>query len=129
MEALQRFKEIFWDSFHRPKLHTEPFIQKWKALEPINDVLAGPLYAIYTKGECEYVFNDSLRFPGVYHADDFLSWCIDLIEKYRAAIEELTPQNEEEKEDKRLLLYQTDIKMELADLAFAILQLRHQHLN
>ena len=122
MDALKTFKEIFWDAFHRPALKTAPFVEIWQTLEPLNDLLAGPLYAIYDHGDCNYVFQDEHRFPGLHDADDFLNWCVELVERYRTGIDARVPETEEEENDKELLLFQTDRKMELADLAYGIMQ-------
>jgi hypothetical protein len=122
MESLAKFKEIFWDAFHRPKLNSASFKTLWEQLEPVNDHLAGPFYAIYSDGQCDYVFKDKVRFPEINDPDDFLSWCIQLVDQYKGAVESVVTQNETEIQDKRLLLFQTDIKMELADLAYLILK-------
>ena len=120
MDALQTFKDIFWDSFHRPALESPALKSIWEAQEPINDLLAGPFYAIYEQGNCNYLFDDKQRFPDIHGPDDFLNWCIYHIEKYKEGIESYVAENEAEVHDKKILLYQTDLKMELADLAYAI---------
>jgi hypothetical protein len=120
MNEQQEFKNIFWDAFHRPDLKTEKFKNIHDQLEPINDLLAGPFYSIYEKGECDYVFSDQLRFPSIKDVDDLFNWCTALIEDYRKGILEGSVENDEESKDKQILLYQTDIKMELADLAYQI---------
>jgi hypothetical protein len=124
VEDLTRFKKIFWDAFHRPALRSPVFQHLWESLEPINNLLAGPFYAIYTNGHCDYVFQDATRFPGIDHADDLLDWCIRLVEKYRQDIESSETTNETEDKDKELLLFQTDLKMELSDLAHRITKKR-----
>jgi hypothetical protein len=121
MNHQQEFKKLFWDAFHRPDLKTEKFKNIHLRLEPLNDILAGPFYSIYEKGACDYVFKDKLRFPAIKDADDFLNWCIGLIEEYRKGVLEGNVENDEESKDKQILLYQADIKMELADLAYLML--------
>ena len=121
-EALLTFRNIFWDSFHRPALQSPSFIAIWEHLESINNVLAGPFYAIYDQGNCDYIFNDKKRFLEINEPDDLLNWCVQLIEKYKLEIENFTAETEAEIKDKKLLLYQTDLKMELADLAYIISQ-------
>jgi hypothetical protein len=116
----QEFKNIFWDAFHRPDLKTEKFNTIYLGLEAINNILAGPFFSIYEKGECNYVFSDKIRFPSIKDEDDFLTWCSALIEEYRKGILEGNVENDEDSKDKQILLYQTDIKMELADLAYQI---------
>ncbi|MBX9851753.1 MAG: hypothetical protein K2X86_08350 [Cytophagaceae bacterium] len=66
MDELKRFKEIFWDAFHKPKLETEKFLEVWEGLEPVNDMLAGPFYCICSNDQCDYVFKDKARFPSIY---------------------------------------------------------------
>jgi len=120
MEEITKFKEIFWDAFHRPKLDSEKFHMVWQNMEPINDLLAGPLYAIYTNGNCDYIFTDINRFPEINNADDFLDWCSQYIHDYKEAISNTIAETVKEENDKQILLYQTDIKMELAHLAYEI---------
>ena len=121
MEAiLERYKEIFWDGFHRPKLLSTNFSVLWESLEPINEHLSGPLFAIYENGNCDYFFQDKNRFPWMNIPEDFMQWCTDRIEKYKEAVENTECLNKEEEKDKELLLFQVDIKMELADIAYEI---------
>lgn len=119
-EILERYKEIFWDGFHRPKLLSDEFTKLWESLEPINDHLSGPLFSIYEKGDCDYFFQDKNRFPWMNIPEDFMQWLNDRIEKYKEAVEALPCSNKEEEHDKEILLFQVDIKMELADLAYEI---------
>lgn len=120
MEQLTKFKEIFWDAFHRPKLETEKFEKLWQDLEPVNDMLAGPFYSIFESGNCDYVFKDKTRFSEINDADDFLDYCTHWSENYLEKIVDITADTEAEKKDKQILLYQTDIKMELSRLAYEI---------
>jgi hypothetical protein len=123
---LTRFKSIFWDAFHKPKLLTEKFSQVWESLEPVNDMLAGPFYSIYTNGDCDYVFQDKNKFPDIKDADDFLDYCTWWIQKYIEAVSSETASSEEERKDLEILLFQTDLKMELAQLAYEIQKGRDQ---
>ncbi len=52
--------------------------------------------------------------------EDFMHWCSDRIEKYKEIVENTEALNKEEEHDKEILLFQVDIKMELADLAYEI---------
>lgn len=119
-EALERYKEIFWDGFHRPKLLSEKFITLWTTLEPLNDQLSGPLFSIYENGQCDYFFEDKNRFPWMNIPEDFMQWCTDKIEKYKEIIEQEESITSEDDHDKEILLFQVDIKMELADIAYEI---------
>lgn len=119
-EALERYKEIFWDGFHRPKFLSEKFITLWTTLEPLNDQLSGPLFSIYENGQCDYFFEDKNRFPWMNIPEDFMQWCTDRIEKYKETIEQEESITSEDDHDKEILLFQVDIKMELADIAYEI---------
>lgn len=121
MDQLKKFRELFWDAFHRPKLESQAFLDVWNHLEPINDLIAGPLYSIFSNGNCNYIFEDKERFPQIQDKDDFLDYCTEHIKTYSERISGTEALNEEERKDKQLLLYQTDLKMELAHLAYEIL--------
>lgn len=69
----QKYRSLFWDGFHRPKLKTTRIQEVWEQLEKLNDVLSGPLFAVYEKGECSYVLKDNQRFPKIQSLDDFKS--------------------------------------------------------
>lgn len=124
MDELARFKEIFWDSFHRPKLDTEKYTRLWESLEPINNGVAGPFYSIYSDGHCDYIFQDKQRFPLINNIDDFLDYTEALVRDYQEEVMKVLPETEEEKKDRQILLYQTDVKMELVQLAYQILEKR-----
>jgi hypothetical protein len=119
-EIIERYKEIFWDAFHRPKLITDKFTSIWQSLEPVNEQLSGPLFAVFEKGHCDYFFQDKNRFPWMNLPEDFMQWCTDRIEKYREVVENTEAIGNEDEHDKEILLFQVDIKMELADLACEI---------
>lgn len=119
-QALLRYKDIFWDAFHRPKLLTEKFQNVWQELEPVNDHLSGPLFSVYEHGHCDYFFNDKNRFPWMNIPEDFMQWCTDRVEKYKETVEKMDALTPEEEHDKEILLFQVDIKMELADIAYEI---------
>ena len=116
----EHYRRLFWDAFHRPKLESSKFLEIWQNLEPVNDTLAGPLYAIYEKGECDYMFNDKEKFPTINEPDDFLEAMVRLVEYYKNGVEQVVAANEAEEKDKVLLLYQADIKMELTEIAYQI---------
>lgn len=121
MEGIyNRFKEIFWDAFHRPQLESEKFYAIWNSLEHVNEILAGPLYGIYSSGNCDYLLNDKNRFPNIHDVDDLLDYLTFYVETYKEKISEAEAIDEKEKGDKQVLLFQTDLKMELASLAYEI---------
>ena len=120
MEELNRFRELFWDAFHRPKLKSEKYHAIWHNLEGINGMLAGPLFSVFENGDCNYIFTDKKRFPSISDPDDMLNWLMQFIEEYRASVIATEPESDDESDDLQVLLYQTDIKMELADLTYQI---------
>ncbi len=61
-EALVRFREVFWDAFHRPKLHSEKFLSIWQSLEPVNEQLSGPLST--KKAIATFFSKTKTAFPG-----------------------------------------------------------------
>ncbi|WMJ73344.1 hypothetical protein RCC89_09235 [Cytophagaceae bacterium ABcell3] len=122
MDNLQQFKEIFWDAFQRPGLKSHKFIAKWQELEPINDQLAGPLFAIYEKGNCDYIFSDNERFPQINKPEDLFERLEKMIHHYHDEVAMAEPKNDIEKEDQQALLFQSDKKMQLAELALLITQ-------
>ncbi|HSZ25672.1 MAG TPA: hypothetical protein VK766_08150 [Cytophagaceae bacterium] len=119
-ERLNRYREIFWDAFHRPKLYTEKFSNIWLSLEPLNEQISGPLFSVFENGHCDFFFQDKNRFPWMNLPEDFMQWCSDRIEKYKQTLEDIKAIGEEEEHDKEILLFQVDIKMELADIALDI---------
>ena len=126
MDQLEHFKKIFMDSFHYPDLQTEKFMNLWKALEPVNDLLAGPFYAIYSTGNCDYVFKETEKFPGISDVDDFLDYCVHWTEIYFEAVKKESADTDGERKDKEVLLFQTDLKMELSQLAYELQKERTQ---
>ncbi|MCU0430104.1 MAG: hypothetical protein MUF42_09045 [Cytophagaceae bacterium] len=113
MSLHEHFRDIFWDAFHRPKFLSERFRIRWEDLESVNELLSGPLFAMYECGHCDYVFEDKTRFSFVKEPEDFIAWLRRLCLQYRAAIEELSPQDVREEHDATLLRYQCDMKEEL----------------
>ncbi len=117
-EVLDHFREIFWDAFHRPDLKTDRYYQLWHRLEHISDLLAGPMFSVFEKGEYDYVFQDKNRFPNMHSADDFMDWCMEKINHYQEALIAEVPTNEPERKDQQLLSYQTEVMMQLAEMAY-----------
>ncbi|MDB5273270.1 MAG: hypothetical protein JWO58_1637 [Chitinophagaceae bacterium] len=119
--TLERFRELFWDAFHRPKLLTSSIQETWKSLEAINDLLSGPLYAIYEKGNCDYVFLNNEPFEGISSPDDLMDWFQDLLRQYAEGLQAATPPaSSEETKDLQLLDYQLDIKADLCEMAYEL---------
>lgn len=116
MTLHEHFRDIFWDAFHRPKFLSDKYKERWEDIESLNDLLAGPMFSIYENGNCDYVFEDKVRFPFVNTPQDFFAWLTRLCLQYRAAIEELNPENAAEEHDANILRYQCDMKDELCQL-------------
>lgn len=121
MKELNRFREIFWDAFHVPDLSSEKFKTKWEELEKLNERIAGPLFSIFEKGEADYIFKEKGRFQDIHTKEDLLDWLIEAIKEYAEKAAALKAETEEEQLDLKILMYQSDIKMELADLGYEIL--------
>jgi len=120
-DLMKEFKSVFWDAFHRPAMKTDKFRQLWLSLEPVNDLVSGPLFSVYETGECNYVFGDHKLFVGIKDKDDLLTWLTERIEVYMETVREMPATNIEESEDKRILLFQADVKMILCDLAYKMM--------
>jgi hypothetical protein len=119
--SIERFKEIFWDAFHRPKLLSSRIADTWEGLEPLNDLLSGPLYAIYENAHCDYVFSNQAPFESVASADDLMDWFQEVLKHYAEGLQAaLPPVTEEETRDLQLLDYQLDTKAELCEIAYKI---------
>ncbi|MFN3404971.1 MAG: hypothetical protein ACK40G_12800 [Cytophagaceae bacterium] len=115
-----RFREIFWDAFHRPNLKSEKFSQLYlKDLDPITEWLAGPMYSIFKEGHCNYIFENPDKYK-IYNQEDFLDWCMEKISQFRHINESIAPENESEQRDQQILLYQNDVMMELAEIAYEV---------
>jgi len=121
MKELNRFREIFWDAFHVPDLSSEKFKKKWEELEKLNELIAGPLFSIFEKGEADYVFTEKGRFQYIHNQEDLFDWLTEAIKEYAEKAAALKAETEEEQLDLKILMYQSDIKMELADLGYEIL--------
>ena len=116
MTLHEHFRDLFWDAFHRPKFLSEKYKERWEDLESLNDLLAGPMFAVYENGHCDYVFSDKERFSFIHTQEDFFTWLRKLCFQYRAAIEELNPATPAEEHDATILRFQCDIKEELCEL-------------
>lgn len=113
---LLKFREKFWDAFHRPALKTNKYLELWESLEEMNSWLAGPLFAVYENGNCDFIFENKDRFGGISTLQDFIDWTNNIIVHYSDSINNSIPAKDLEISDKNLLLYQIEIKRELIDL-------------
>ena len=119
--SVERFKELFWDAFHRPNLGSSRISEAWESLEPLNDLLSGPLFSIYENGNCDYVFLNQEPFQSISSPDDLMDWFQDLLKQYAEGLQGATPPaSEKETRDLQLLDYQLDIKAELCEMAYEI---------
>ena len=119
--SIVRFKEIFWNAFHRPKLESNRILAVWKSLEPVNDILAGPLFSIYEKGHCDYIFTNQDTFQSILNADDLMDFFQELLKKYAEGLEAATPPIDElETKDLQTLDFQLDLKAELCEIAYQL---------
>ncbi len=119
--SLERFKEIFWDAFHRPKLVSGRIFNTWESLEHLNDLLSGPLFSVYENGSCDYVFLQEAPFQDIHSPDDLMDWFQEILRQYAEGLQAATPPtSDEEMRDLQLLDYQLDIKAELCEIAYEL---------
>jgi hypothetical protein len=120
-----QFDALFWDAFHVPNLKTQSFIVLFESLEPMNDMIVGPLFAIYETGTCNYVFEDKNRFPTIQKKEDLFNWLNERIQQYKkmydAFLNEQNDISEDFTHDKNLLQYQIDMKIKLSELTMEII--------
>lgn len=120
--SIVRFKEIFWNAFHRPKLESNRILAVWESLEPVNDILAGPLFSIYENGHCDYIFTNQDAFQSILNADDLMDFFQELLKKYAEGLEAATPPIDAlEAKDLQTLDFQLDLKAELCEIAYQLI--------
>lgn len=125
MPDLDKFRRVFEEAFYeRAKMKTGRFFDVWTDLELISDEIAGPLYSIYEHGQCDYVFREKLRFPGIRDADDLLNWWLGSVKDYRKRVQKTKPRNDEEREDQTRLLQVADKMEEASRLGHEIVKQR-----
>ncbi len=127
MNDLDLFRQLYRSAFRNPRqqaprIQTRRFGNVWVDLTPIEDWLAGPLYSIKERGECNYVFADTeSRFPGIATPDDLLQWCLLLMKQFRDGILAHVPRTDAERADQAILLEMANEKVELSHLAYKII--------
>lgn len=119
---LNKFRTLFWDAFQVPPLESEKYLKVFKELETLNDLIAGPLFSIYENGNCDYIFQAEGRFKGVNTADQYFEWIVNAIKEYAEKATAPKPENEKEENDLKMILFQADVKMELAELSYEIVK-------
>lgn len=125
LDNLLIFRKIYWSAFQRPKLNSPRFNDLWLDLEGISDWLSGPLYSIFSNGNCDYVFKDKEgRFPGVTSPESFLVWENNLLTSYRKGILNKKPTGFGEEADYQVLYQQTEVMEVLVNLAYEIQKAR-----
>jgi hypothetical protein len=122
--TLEEFRNQFWSALRRPKTRTERFGRVRDDLELVSDAIAGPLFAIFEKGECDYVFSDPVTFPTIHDPETFLKWCLSLADDYRQGALKVSPANEMEKADQERLLGVATGMDRLSRMAFEIVKQR-----
>jgi hypothetical protein len=123
--AKKEFDALFWDAFHVPNLKTQAFTILFESLEPLNDVIVGPLFSIYENAHCHYVFHDKERFPQIHTKEDLFNWLNERIQQYKkmydAFVIEQNDSTADFKHDQQLMHYQIDMKIKLCDYMMDIL--------
>jgi len=123
--TLEEFRATFWTVLGTPKgRRSKRYYDVWADLYLIPDALAGPLYAIYKRGECDYVFSDPARFPTIHDPDTFLAWCLALADEYRNGVLIAGARDEDEKADQAALLERANGMERLSRMAYEIVKER-----
>ncbi|MCU0417851.1 MAG: hypothetical protein MUE33_11780 [Cytophagaceae bacterium] len=118
----ENYKKLFWDGFHRPHFKSTRIQLIWESLDKLNDVLAGPLFAVYEKGHCLYILEDKSRFPNIHTWEDVRRWAIYFTDAYSDEINSIEDLTEDEKYDVQVLRFQNDTRVTLIDLAITLSQ-------
>lgn len=95
-------------------------------LELLWEVLAGPLSHLYETGECDYVFADDPRFPGVNSTETFRAWCMESLTWYRSRVSTIQVGTEEDSRDRARLMELGELYEKTIDLACVIIARRFQ---
>jgi hypothetical protein len=117
MKASQEYAEAFKLAFAKPDFSTDKGWDIWSDLELISDALAGPLYSVLESGNCNYIYYDKNRFPGVRDTESFINWAVGLVDEYRNGILAFNPANPEEEKDKKSLLAKVDTMRKVVNSA------------
>jgi len=121
---IERFRGLFWEAFASLRARSVRYDELRGDLELASDWLAGPLSSIYESGACDYVFEDSARFPGISNAEKFLEWCLEAVGDFRKIVSSVTPATSEEQADHRRYV-QIAVKMEeLSRIAYELVKRR-----
>lgn len=121
MKNIELFRKAFDETFKAPTFKSERVFELWVDLEIVSDALAGPLYGIKTKGNCNYVYKDKKnRFPGVTNAITFREWAKNLSSEHKRTLLEFKPTDKIEEIEHKMLLGIAGKMHEIIELAFKI---------
>ena len=119
-KKLERFITAFDNGFKKPDIKVGAIYWLWVDLEIISDAMAGPLYSIKSKGQCNYVYNyKENRFPGVVNAETFNIWVNELMTKYKNAVYSYKPKGNEE-DDLKVLSLLVENMLVACELAYQL---------
>ncbi|WP_315118406.1 hypothetical protein [uncultured Clostridium sp.] len=122
-ETLLLFNKLFNEGFYKPNFKTKKFNDLWYDVDMLlfRDALAGPFYQIHTHDNCDYVFEGKHEsFKEIRSCEDFLNWCLNIIECYRNIINQVGSIDANEEKDKQVLLSQAAVMEKLSFIAFDI---------
>jgi hypothetical protein len=122
-DRLAAFRKQFDLVFAPFGLASERYAEIRPDLELVSDSFAGPMYAIYDHGNCDYVF-DNDQFPGIHDVDDLMGWFMTWISEFRRVAATLKPSGAAEQSDDRCLARIAEHLEELARMAFEIMKER-----
>lgn len=121
---LELFRGLFWEAFAPLKAKTDRYDELRADLELGSDILAGPMHSLFEGGECDYVFDDPSRFPGVANAESFLEWCLAVVSDFRKIVVSVRPSSVEEQRDCARYLEIADKMEQLSRIAYRIVKKR-----
>jgi len=121
---LEQFRQLYEHAFAPLAIVSESYRNLRPDLELASDELAGPMYSIREDGNCDYVFEDKWRFPGVSDAETFLRWCKSCVGEFRRLVDVVKPTSAEEHSDQAHLLQLADRMEELSALAYRMVKAR-----
>ena len=97
-----KFSRAYENSFKVPQLNTDLFFDIWIELEL---ALAGPMFCIHTKGQCDYVFTgEHTYFTNIKTIEDFKNWCLVVIEKSKEKLNTTDVSNSQDNLDKQIMM-------------------------
>src|SRR5262245_396526 len=91
-DIVERFGARYAAAFYSSRFLSKRGRDLYFRLMIIEDTLAGPLYAIQSGADLEYVYQDREgRFLGVSDPDTFRDWALDLARDFEQRVQAFQP--------------------------------------